>query len=187
LDELAKWADIRSPLPSGEGPPYLAAQRKRFSSITCSKIIPDYARRYSASLCPSIIPSAGPLISSLIASGVARYGGYRLLERVGLYDGAEGIKNVPGSKEDIFKSKEMGLVAKRRLMRFLMFASRDFEGQKEIQGKEDVSFLTFLQDVFSLDMKTAEAITYALAFCTAPTGIPRLHTTVVGSLADCIE
>jgi RAB protein geranylgeranyltransferase component A len=79
---------------------------------------------------------------------------------------------VPGSKEDIFKSKEIGLVEKRRLMRFLTFAAGEFEDKKELEGKNDVPFLEFLQTTFSLNEEMASVITYALAFCTSPTGKP---------------
>lgn len=145
--------------------------------MTRSETIPDHARHYSISLAPALIPSLGPLISSLVASGVARYGGYRLLERVGIFQqgdrtsGGHDIKSVPGSKEDVFKSKDMSLLEKRRLMRFLMFASGEFEGKKEIEGKEDKPFVSFLKEAFSLDGSVSEAIAYALAFCTTPNGL----------------
>ncbi|THH13099.1 hypothetical protein EW146_g7083 [Bondarzewia mesenterica] len=93
---------------------------------------------------------------------------FTLLERVGVYDREAGIKNVPGSKEDIFKSKEMSLVAKRRLMRFLMFAAGDFEGKNELEGKNEAPFVEFLRTVWSLDQQVSEAIAYALAFCVSP-------------------
>ncbi|KAA1465894.1 FAD/NAD(P)-binding domain-containing protein [Dentipellis sp. KUC8613] len=168
VDELAQWADRRSSEPSDKAD-YLSFQRQRFTSISHSETIPDHARHYSVSLMPSLIPSVGPLISSLVASGVSRYGGFRLLERVGIYDREKGIKSVPGSKEDVFKSKEMSLINKRRLMRFLMFASGDFEDKPELQGNQDTPFIEYLRTVFSLDQQVSEAITYALAFCTLPT------------------
>ncbi|TFY83253.1 hypothetical protein EWM64_g759 [Hericium alpestre] len=166
LEELAQWADRRST--TEHTTPFLAVQRERFTSIVHSQEIPDHAREYSVSLLPSLIPSLGPLISSLIASGVARYGGYRLLERVGVYDPAVGIKSVPSSKEDIFKAKDMSLVHKRRLMRFLMFASGEFEDKAEFQGQADIPFVEFLRTKFSLEQQTAETIAYALAFCGVP-------------------
>lgn len=70
----------------------------------------------------------------------------------------------------MFKSKELSLVQKRRLMRFLMFASGEFEVKPEVEGKEDVPFVNFLKEVFSIDEKSIEAIAYALAFCVSPAG-----------------
>ena len=80
------------------------------------------------------------------------------------------VQSVPGSKEDVFKSKVLSLVDKRRLMRFLMFAAGDFEGKKEIEGKEQMPFPLFLQESFSLKDNAASAIAYALAFCTSAEG-----------------
>ena len=104
---------------------------------------------------------------------MARYGGFKLLERVAIFDGPGNVQMVPSGKEDIFKSKTLSLVEKRRLMRFLLFAGSDFEGKPEIQGHEATPFLPFLRDVFSLDEKSSRAITYALAFCTSAKGILR--------------
>lgn len=128
------------------------------------------ARSYSISLAPSVIPAVGPLISSLVSSGVSRYGGFRLVERVLLYNKTLGIVGVPGSKEDIFKSKSISLVEKRRLMRFLMFAAGSLENQPELEGMEDAPFGKFLSQKFSLNEDTTTAIVYALAFCFTPSG-----------------
>ncbi|KAI0329920.1 FAD/NAD(P)-binding domain-containing protein [Cubamyces sp. BRFM 1775] len=169
LDELAQWADVRA-TSSGDKPPseYLARQRARYTSITRSSTLPPQSRQYAVSLAPSIVPSLGPHIDSLIASGVSRYGSFKLLEKVAIYDRPGHVQSVPGSKEDVFKSKALSLVEKRRLMRFLMFAAGDFEGKKELEGKEQMSFLQYLRETFTLNDKPANAIAYALAFCVSP-------------------
>ncbi|RPD62128.1 FAD/NAD(P)-binding domain-containing protein [Lentinus tigrinus ALCF2SS1-7] len=165
VEELAEWADARaSDDPSSD---YLANQRARYTSITRSQTIPPQSRQYSVSLAPSIVPSIGPHIDSLIASGVSRYGQFKLLEKVAVYDRPGYVQSVPGSKEDVFKSKALSLLDKRRLMRFLMFAAGDFEGKKELEGKEQTPFVQYLQDVFSLKDQATSAIAYALAFCTS--------------------
>lgn len=173
LDELARWADDRSESSGNSEKPssYLSAQRTRFTSVSRSGVIPDHSRHYSISLAPTLIPSVGSFISSLIASGVSRYGGYRLLERVGIYSSNSGLQNVPGSKEDVFKSS-LSLIEKRRLMRFLVFASGDFEGSKELQGREQTAFPEFLISQFSLTQEMVDAIAYALAFCSSTAGSP---------------
>lgn len=171
LDELAEWADARAN--AGDGPSssvYLANQRARYTSITRSPTIPPQSRQYSVSLAPSIVPSIGPHIESLIASGVSRYGQFKLLEKVAVYDRPGYVQSVPGGKEDVFKSKALSLVDKRRLMRFLMFAAGEFEGKKELEGKEQIPFVQYLRDVFSLKDQAASAIAYALAFCASAEG-----------------
>jgi Rab proteins geranylgeranyltransferase component A len=170
LDELVHWADERSSLESEIANSYLESQKSRFISISRSASKLPQPRQYSLSLAPSLIPSVGPIISSLVSSGVARYGGYRLLECVGVYDISGTVKAVPGSKEDVFKNKDISLVDKRRLMRFLLFAAGEFEDKKEIDGQENTPFLEFLKISFSLNEEIAAMIAYSLAYCVSASG-----------------
>ncbi|KAF4619215.1 hypothetical protein D9613_005473 [Agrocybe pediades] len=159
LDELVQWADHNATLSSND-------PSARYQRITRSKEVPSQSRQYSICLRPAVIPALGPLISSLIMSGVAKYSGFRLLECVSVYDSSGRARNVPGSKEDIFKNKEISLIEKRRLMRFLTFAAAgDFASKKEVQGKEDMPFLDFIQSTFSLGSEIASVIAFSLAFC----------------------
>lgn len=144
----------------------------RIQQVSRSAHVPSQSRQYSICLQPSVIPATGPLIASLVASGVAKYSGFRLLDCVGIHDPTGHVKQVPGSKEDIFKSKDISLVEKRRLMRFLTFAAGEFEDKKELEGKHNVPFLEFLQTTFSLNEEMASVITYALSFCASPLGKP---------------
>jgi Rab proteins geranylgeranyltransferase component A len=96
-----------------------------------------------------MLPSIGPLISSLVVPGVARYCGYRLVERVGLYSSGTAssganVRLVPNRKQNMFENKNISLVGKRRLM-CLTFAASEFESKPEISGKEDKSFIQYLQ------------------------------------------
>lgn len=166
-----KWAEERTHSGGDEDSCYLSTQRKRFTSISLSGALPPQSRQFSISLAPSLVPSTGPLIDALVASGVSRYGGFKLLERVALFDSPGRIKPVPASKEDVFKDKHLSLVDKRRLMRFLMFAGGDFEGKPELVGNEDMPFVAFLHVKFSLKDDAAQAIAYALAFCSHPSGM----------------
>ena len=47
-----------------------------------------------------------------------------------------GIRRVPGSKEQVFKDKEISLMEKRRLMKFLMFSAGEFEDDPLLKGKD---------------------------------------------------
>lgn len=167
VDELVQWAAERTS--DDPGSAYLQSQKATFPHISTSPTTLSQSRQYAISLAPSIIPSVGPLISSLISSGVARYGGYRLLERVGIYESGI-VKDVPSGKEDIFKNKDISLIDKRRLMRFLAFAAGEFEDSKELADKADVPFVEFLKGTFSLKESLASVIAYALAFCVVHSG-----------------
>ncbi|KAM6495747.1 FAD/NAD-P-binding domain containing protein [Amanita muscaria] len=162
LDELAQWAHDAASTDS---------LQSRYTHITHSMHSDlSQSRYYSISLCPSVIPSMGPIISSLVSSGVSKYGSFRLVDTVAIYDAASGtVKSVPGSKEDVFKSKEISLIDKRRIMRFLTFAISDFEDKQELEGKQETPFLDFLKSVFAINDNVSLAIAYALAYCTSPT------------------
>ncbi|KAL5527027.1 hypothetical protein ACEPAG_5818 [Sanghuangporus baumii] len=151
-------------------------QISRLRTASVRGEFPSASRDFSLSLAPSIIPSRGPLISSLIGSGVARYGGFKLLESVLVYS-SDGLKSVPGSKEEIFKSKDLSLIDKRKLMRFLMFASGEFESSSELQGKENMEFESFLKEVFSINGQLASVLACALALCKSQsdTALPALR------------
>ncbi|CAE6508948.1 unnamed protein product [Rhizoctonia solani] len=122
------------------------------------------SRQYSLSLTPHLIPATGPFIAALVNSGVSRYGSFVLPKRVVIRT-QEGFKNVPANKQDVFKDKAIGLVQKRRLIKFLMFASGEFEGSSELNGKETTPLLEFVREVFGIDKELAEALSYAVAFC----------------------
>lgn len=118
---------------------YMQSQRERYNEATTShppEILLANKRRYALSLFPSVLPSRGNLITTLINSGVSKYVSFRMLDSVSMYDQAMGtIRKVPGSKEQVFKDKDISLMEKRRLMKFLMFAISDFENDEVLKGK----------------------------------------------------
>jgi hypothetical protein len=88
--------------------------------------------------------SRGTLIETLVASDVAKYIGFQLLNSVRVWDerdegstesGLAALRRVPGTKEDVFKDKSIPLLDKRRLMKALMFAGGEFESDELMQGK----------------------------------------------------
>ena len=159
FDELINWAESVN-----------KGKSSKFKLAKSTGKKPEQARQYSISLAPSLLPSKGPLITAVINSGVSRYGGFRLLESIAVYSGAS-FMSVPGSKEDIFRSKDISLIEKRHLMRFLTFAAGEFEISKELEGKAETPFVDFIKDVFNLNNVLADAIAYAIAFCSSRHGI----------------
>ncbi|KAI6112429.1 FAD/NAD(P)-binding domain-containing protein [Pisolithus croceorrhizus] len=160
LDEVATWAERHSS-------PDVVGQVQRCTTYTteyCSTLNVSHPKQYTISLSPSVIPAIGPFITSIIASGVSRYCSFRLLGPVSLYHGGQ-FKNVPRSKEDVFRDQGIPLIEKRRLMRFLMFVAGDYEGSAEFQGKEDTPFQEFLRQTFSLSEDISQSVVFALAYC----------------------
>ncbi|KAG2013448.1 rab escort protein [Coprinopsis cinerea AmutBmut pab1-1] len=156
-DELLSWGEAVN---QGRHP--------KFSGFTGTSVTLPYSRQYSICLRPAILPALGPLISSLIGSGVAKYSGFRLLDSVSIYSPDGTVKSVPGSKEDIFNNKDISLIEKRRLMRFLTFAAGEFEEKPELQDKEEAPFIDFLKSTFTLSDSIASVIAYSLAHCSTP-------------------
>lgn len=129
------------------------------------------SRDYAISLSPSVFPATGPLITALVQSGVARYGAFKLLDAIGIYGTNGTVETIPASKEDVFKSKALSLIEKRKLMKFLMFASGDFETSDTLLGKEEIAFSEFLKGPeFGLSAELASAVAYALAHCSVESG-----------------
>lgn len=184
IDEITRWANLRSaPIESESANEYLAGQRNKFISISC-RGSPPTSRQYLVSLLPSIIPSVGPLISALIESGVSRYGGFKLLEKVALYCSPGHVQTVPNTKEDIFNNRDISLIDKRRLMRFFTFVSGDFEDKAELRGNESTPFIEFLTSTFTLERSIAETIVFALAFCSSPQGLSPFRLRCYGCLYE---
>ncbi|GJJ07809.1 hypothetical protein Clacol_002014 [Clathrus columnatus] len=138
--------------------------------ISSAELLP-FSRSYSISLAPALIPSVGPLIDTIVGSGVSRYGRFKLLDASFVYDSSQTLafRRVPGSKEDIFRARDISLIDKRKLMRFLQFALSNFENKQEIGENEGTAFDTFLKDKFDLDTISREGIVYALAHCQSGT------------------
>lgn len=133
VPELIEWCAQRSS--SSPRSTYLKAQASRFTHAKASAEIPN-GRRYALSLFPAILPSRGPLIDTLIASDVSKYVSFRLLGSVSIWDPyTSQPMRVPGSKEAVFKEKRFGLLEKRRLMKFLLFAAGDFETDEILIGE----------------------------------------------------
>ncbi|WVQ79147.1 hypothetical protein IAT38_001243 [Cryptococcus sp. DSM 104549] len=170
LDELVQWSSSQPAAPS---PSSSSSTSISYSQASTSALTPSLEadrRRYALSLFPAVLPSRGALIDTLISSDVSKYVSFRMLDSVAVWDEAEGgIRRVPGSKEEVFKDKSVGLLEKRKLMKFLMFAAGDFETEEVLQGKEAQPLIQFLQESFTLPSHLATSITYAIAHCTSLT------------------
>ncbi|KAF8630608.1 hypothetical protein AX15_002835 [Amanita polypyramis BW_CC] len=166
LDELVQWAEEAR-----------ESRSQRYTNVCVHNALsPETSHRdsrlYALSLCPSVIPSIGPTIASLIASGVARYGGFRLVDSISIYDTSSSsssssstpFESVPCRREDVFKSTKLSLIEKRRIMRFLTSAVSESEHQID----SDDHLFQFIQTKFGISESTSSAIGYALAFCTSP-------------------
>ncbi|XP_036774322.2 rab proteins geranylgeranyltransferase component A 2 [Manis pentadactyla] len=116
-------------------------QRNR---ITYSQIVKE-GRRFNIDLVSKLLYSQGLLIDLLIKSNVSRYTEFKNVTRILAF--REGrMEQVPCSRADVFNSKELTMVEKRVLMKFLTFCL-DYERYPD-------EYQAFMQCSFSEYLKT---------------------------------
>jgi len=90
-------------------------------------------RRFNIDLSPKLLLSRGSMVDLLVSSDIAKYADHRVVSRVLTRQNAE-LKQVPCCRADVFNSKEVSVLEKRLLMKFLTFCV-DFD----IEAKENRS------------------------------------------------
>ncbi|KAI8967900.1 GDP dissociation inhibitor-domain-containing protein [Mycotypha africana] len=130
------------------------------------------SRSYNLDTTPKLLGTREELVEVLIRSGVGRYLEFKTVDDIYLMDHQSyGLKKVPSSKEDVFTSKSVSLIEKRKLMKFLTFAmenpKNDVAEDSVLKGAEDMNFGQFLEEKFSLTGRLKEAIIYAIALVDA--------------------
>ncbi|XP_053329046.1 rab proteins geranylgeranyltransferase component A 1 [Spea bombifrons] len=112
-------------------------------AVTYSQILKE-GRRFNIDLVSKFLYSRGMLINLLIKSNVSRYTEFKNITRIlTYYDGK--IEQVPCSRADVFTSKQLSMVEKRTLMKFLTFCA-DFEQHpEEYQDHTESTFAEFLK------------------------------------------
>uniref|UniRef100_A0A6I8NJL7 Rab proteins geranylgeranyltransferase component A n=1 Tax=Ornithorhynchus anatinus TaxID=9258 RepID=A0A6I8NJL7_ORNAN len=157
------------PAPSGDAPPEEnRTRRPRSSPITYSQIVREretsplrlhwFAIFPSSVRCPLDTPplkhvsvlfiqllySRGPLIDLLIKSNVSRYAEFKNVTRILTFrDGR--VEQVPCSRADVFNSKQLTMVEKRMLMKFLTFCSDYEQHPEEYRAYEGRTFSDYLK------------------------------------------
>uniref|UniRef100_A0A3B1IWR3 Rab proteins geranylgeranyltransferase component A n=1 Tax=Astyanax mexicanus TaxID=7994 RepID=A0A3B1IWR3_ASTMX len=96
--------------------------------ITYAKLIKE-GRRFNIDLVSKLLYSRGLLVDLLIKSNVSRYAEFKNLSRILTCRNGK-IEQVPCSRADVFGSKQLSMVEKRMLMKFLTFCL-DFEQHPE--------------------------------------------------------
>ncbi|XP_069841806.1 rab proteins geranylgeranyltransferase component A 2-like isoform X2 [Dendropsophus ebraccatus] len=111
--------------------------------ITYSDIVRE-GRRFNIDLVSKFLYSRGLLIDLLIKSNVSRYTEFKNVTRILTYHGGK-IEQVPCSRADVFSSKQLSMIEKRTLMKFLTFCSDYEQHPEEYQDLKDCTFSEFLQ------------------------------------------
>lgn len=102
------------------------------------------SRKFNLDLAPKLLFSRGPLVELLISSNIARYAEFKAVTRIlTMHNGT--LQQVPCSRADVFSCKDVTVVEKRMLMKFLTFCRGFEQHPEEYRGFEGRPFLEFLQ------------------------------------------
>ncbi|XP_038020676.1 rab proteins geranylgeranyltransferase component A 1 isoform X1 [Motacilla alba alba] len=111
--------------------------------ITYSQIVRE-GRRFNIDLVSKLLYSRGLLIDLLIKSNVSRYAEFKNATRVLAFREGK-VEQVPCSRADVFNSRQLTMVEKRMLMKFLTFCLDYEQHPEEYQDYENSTFAQFLQ------------------------------------------
>ncbi|KAG7237504.1 hypothetical protein INR49_032253 [Caranx melampygus] len=114
------------------------ATRKK---ISFAQLVKE-GRRFNIDLVSKLLYSRGPLVDLLIKSNVSRYAEFKNVTRILTYRHGN-VEQVPCSRADVFASRQLSVVEKRKLMRFLTSCVEETEEQQAYNGRP---FLEFLHD-----------------------------------------
>ncbi|XP_054069663.1 rab proteins geranylgeranyltransferase component A 1 isoform X2 [Rissa tridactyla] len=121
-------------------PSEISAQEPK--KITYSQIVRE-GRRFNIDLVSKLLYSRGLLIDLLIKSNVSRYAEFKNATRILAFRGGK-VEQVPCSRADVFNSRQLTMVEKRMLMKFLTFCLDYEQHPDEYQDYENSTFAQFL-------------------------------------------
>ncbi|XP_060791781.1 rab proteins geranylgeranyltransferase component A 1 isoform X2 [Neoarius graeffei] len=108
--------------------------------ITYAKLLKE-GRRFNIDLVSKLLYSRGLLVDLLIKSNVSRYAEFKNIGCILTCNNGK-VEQVPCSRADVFGSKQLTVVEKRMLMKFLTFCLDYEQHQEEFQ---EMPFLEFLK------------------------------------------
>ncbi|NXG55837.1 RAE1 geranylgeranyltransferase, partial [Hemiprocne comata] len=122
-------------------PAEISAQEPK--KVTYSQIVRE-GRRFNIDLVSKLLYSRGLLIDLLIKSNVSRYAEFKNATRILAFREGK-VEQVPCSRADVFNSRQLTMVEKRMLMKFLTFCLDYEQHPDEYQDYENSTFAQFLR------------------------------------------
>lgn len=103
-------------------------------------------RKFSIDLTPKLLFAKGKMVALLISSNICRYVQFRAVDRVATVKDAT-IKPVPSSRADVFTNKDVTVVEKRLLMKFIEVCLKYHTDQEmdEFKGFEEKTLFEYLK------------------------------------------
>ncbi|MEQ2287772.1 hypothetical protein AMECASPLE_015961 [Ameca splendens] len=123
------------PLPSSPSNPSEPVRKK----ISYAQLVKE-GRRFNIDLVSKLLFSRGSLVDLLIKSNVSRYAEFKNVTRILTYRHGN-VEQVPCSRADVFASRQLSVIEKRKLMRFLTSCMEETEEQTAYNGRPYLEFL----------------------------------------------
>uniref|UniRef100_A0A3Q3H3D9 CHM Rab escort protein n=1 Tax=Labrus bergylta TaxID=56723 RepID=A0A3Q3H3D9_9LABR len=130
--------------PEADQPAPSAAQSQSVPTkkkISYAQLVKE-GRRFNIDLVSKLMYSRGSLVDLLIKSNVSRYAEFKNVTRILTYRNGS-VEQVPCSRADVFANRQLSVVEKRKLMRFLTSCVEETEEQQAYRGRP---YLEFLRD-----------------------------------------
>ncbi|KAI7795643.1 rab proteins geranylgeranyltransferase component A 1 [Triplophysa rosa] len=151
----------QQPIGSPADPPVEVKKKITYQTLL------NEGRRFNIDLVSKLMYSRGALVDLLIKSNVSRYAEFKNISRI-LTCRNEKVEQVPCSRADVFASKQLTVVEKRMLMKFLTFCL-DFEQHpEEYQDHSEKPFREFLK-IKKLTENLQDFVLHSIAIVTQET------------------
>lgn len=136
-DKQTQASEEKEKEPEDLKPPSQSEPPKK--KINYSQLVKE-GRRFNIDLVSKLMFSRGSLVDLLIKSNVSRYAEFKNVTRILTYRQGK-VEQVPCSRADVFASRQLSVVEKRKLMRFLTACMEDTEEQSAFSGQPYLEFL----------------------------------------------
>lgn len=102
------------------------------------KLLQQSARSFAIDVTPTLIFGSGTAVSGFLTSNVSEYVEFKPIEGMLWFDGEGNLSRVPCSKGDVFNTKLLNPLEKRKLMKFLQLVM-DFTISEQSSVEEETS------------------------------------------------
>uniref|UniRef100_A0A673BSX5 Rab proteins geranylgeranyltransferase component A n=1 Tax=Sphaeramia orbicularis TaxID=375764 RepID=A0A673BSX5_9TELE len=159
FDEGAE-PEADQPCPSADPNQSEPVKKKK---ISLAQLVKE-GRRFNIDLVSKLMYSRGSLVDLLIKSNVSRYAEFKNVSRILTYRQGK-VEQVPCSRADVFASRQLSVIEKRKLMRFLTSCVEETEDQQAYNGRPYLEFLSDQQ----LGENLQHFLLYSIAMATEDT------------------
>jgi Rab proteins geranylgeranyltransferase component A len=106
--------------------------------VEAEKLLQQSSRSFAIDITPSLIFGSGAAVSGFLTSNVSEYVEFKPIEGMLWFDGEGNLSRVPCSKGDVFGTKLLNPLEKRKLMKFLQLVM-DFAVSEQSPVEEETS------------------------------------------------